>query len=160
MPSRATARAHRNVPPLFKDGRLFVPGDCVVFAVDAYNGTILWKREVPDSRRLGVFLDGSNMIVDERCLYVAVGDQCRAYDVTTGRPAKVFRMVQPAGGEPRKWGYLACQNSILFGSGCRPDASYSRASGVTWLARTRFSLAPARIPRPATMPTWPCGTGT
>jgi len=121
-------RHHRNVPPLFKDGRLFVPGDCVVFAVDAYNGTILWKREVPDSRRLGVFLDGSNMIVDERCLYVAVGDQCRAYDVTTGRPAKVFRMVQPAGGEPRKWGYLACQNSILFGSGCRPDASYTETS--------------------------------
>ncbi|MHC4511792.1 MAG: SAM-dependent methyltransferase, partial [Planctomycetota bacterium] len=36
-------RHHRNVPPLFKAGRLFVPGDCVVFAVDAYNGTIEWK---------------------------------------------------------------------------------------------------------------------
>lgn len=121
-------RHHRNVPPLFKDGRLFVPGDCVVFAVDAYNGTILWKRAVPDSRRLGVFLDGSNMAVDERWLYLAVGDQCHAYDVATGRPAKTFSLPRPIEGEARTWGYLAYQDSILFGSGCRTDASYTETS--------------------------------
>ena len=32
-------RHHRNVPPLYKDGRLFVPGENLVIAVDAYNGT-------------------------------------------------------------------------------------------------------------------------
>ena len=61
-------RHHRNVAPLYKDGRLFVPGDDVVWAVDAYNGTINWRKEIPGSRRLGAFLDSGSMAVDSRFL--------------------------------------------------------------------------------------------
>jgi len=121
-------RHHRNVPPLFKDGRLFVPGDGIVFAVDAYNGTLLWKRQVPDSRRLGVFLDSSNMVVDADRLYLAVGSQCRTYDVANGQPLKTFTMPQPLAGEARNWGYLAYLGPVLVGSGCRAKASYTETS--------------------------------
>jgi len=92
-------RHHRNVPPLFKDGRLFAPGDNVVFAVDAYNGTIEWKIEVPNSRRLGAFLDCGSMAVDDQVLYVAA-----------------------------EWGYVAYSGNILFGSGRRQGASYTETS--------------------------------
>jgi len=127
-PRRMIDRHHRNVPPLYKDGRLFVPGDCVVFAVDAYNGTILWEREVPNSRRLGVFLDCSNMVVDEQCLYIAAGQNCYGFDVRSGRQVRCYQMPQLCPGDPHQWGYLAYQDKILFASGCRKGASYTQTS--------------------------------
>ncbi len=121
-------RHHRNVPPLFKDGRLFVPGDCVVFAVDAYNGTIEWKINVPNSRRLGAFLDAGSMAVDDKLLYVAAEDKCYGFDVRTGRPQVTYQVPQLIEGEPRHWGYVAYSGDTLFGSGRRQGASYTQTS--------------------------------
>ncbi|MFB0553308.1 MAG: PQQ-binding-like beta-propeller repeat protein, partial [Phycisphaerae bacterium] len=121
-------RHHRNVPPLFKDGRLFAPGDCVVFAVDAYNGTIEWKIEVPNSRRLGAFLDCGSMAVDDRVLYVAAEDKCYGFDVRTDRRRITYKMPQLIRAEPREWGYVAYSGNILFGSGRRQGASYTETS--------------------------------
>jgi outer membrane protein assembly factor BamB len=127
-PSEMIDRHHRNVPPLFKDGRLFVPGDCIVFAVDAYNGTILWEAEIPNSRRLGVFLDSGSMAVDKQFLYVAAEDKCLGFDVQTGRRRLTYTMLQLIKGERREWGYIAYSNDILFGSGRRKNASYAETS--------------------------------
>jgi outer membrane protein assembly factor BamB len=121
-------RHHRNVPPLFKDGRLFVPGDCIVFAVDAYNGTIQWQVEIPNSRRLGVFLDCGSMAVDEKLLYVVAEDKCYGFDVQTGQQRLTYTMPQLIKDEPRDWGYIAYSGDVLFGSGCRKGASYSETS--------------------------------
>jgi len=121
-------RHHRNVPPLVKDGRLFAPGDNVVFAVDAYNGTIEWKIEVPNSRRLGAFLDCGSMAVDDRVLYVAAEDKCYGFDVQTGRRRITYKMPQLIRSEPREWGYVAYSGNILFGSGRRQGASYTETS--------------------------------
>jgi outer membrane protein assembly factor BamB len=121
-------RHHRNVPPLVKDGRLFAPGDCIVFAIDAYNGTIEWKIEVPNSRRLGAFLDCGSMAVDDRFLYVAAEDKCFGFDVRTGRRSITYQMPQPISTEPREWGYVAYSGNILFGSGRRKGASYTETS--------------------------------
>jgi outer membrane protein assembly factor BamB len=121
-------RHHRNIAPLSKDGRLFVPGDCMVFAVDAYNGTILWRADVPDSRRLGAFLDSGSMAVDDRALYVAAEDGCRALDVQSGKEERVFTMPQLTGDQPHRWGCVAYEGSMLFGSGCKNEASYRETS--------------------------------
>jgi len=121
-------RHHRNVPPLFKDGRLFVPGDCVVFAIDAYNGTIEWKIDVPNSRRLGAFLDCGSMAVDGQFLYVAAEDKCYGFDVWTGRRRITYKMPQLISSEPREWGYVAYSGDVLFGSGRRQGASYTETS--------------------------------
>lgn len=127
-PRRMIDRHHRNVPPLFKDGRLFVPGDCVVFAMDAYNGTIEWQIDIPNSRRLGVFLDCGSMVVDEKLLYVVAEDKCHGFDVRTGRRQLSHTMPQLIEGEPREWGYIAYRDNILFGSGRRKGASYTETS--------------------------------
>jgi outer membrane protein assembly factor BamB len=121
-------RHHRNVPPLSKDGRLFVPGDCVVFAVDAYNGTIEWKIEVPNSRRLGVFLDSGSMAVDDKFLYVVAENKCSGFDVRTGRRRVTHEVPQLDKSEPRDWGYIAYSGNVLFGSGRRQGASYTQTS--------------------------------
>jgi outer membrane protein assembly factor BamB len=127
-PREMIDRHHRNVPPLYKDGRVYVPGDCVVFAVDAYNGTILWEARVPSSRRLGVFLDSSNLVVDDEYLYVVAEDKCHGFDVQTGEQRLVQVMPQLGDGEPRHWGYLAYVDDLLFGSGRKPGASYTATS--------------------------------
>jgi outer membrane protein assembly factor BamB len=127
-PREMIDRHHRNISPLFKDGRLFVPGDCVVFAVDAYNGTILWRIDVPNSRRLGAFLDAGSMVVDDLALYVAAEDKCSAYDVRNGRLRMAFTMPQPISDELHDWGYVAYEGSILFGSGRKKEASYTETS--------------------------------
>jgi outer membrane protein assembly factor BamB len=121
-------RHHRNIAPLCRDGRLFVPGDRVVFAVDAYNGSILWRTNVPESRRLGAFLDCGNMAVDDRVLYVAAEGGCHAFDVQTGRQVRVFAVPELVGDEPHRWGYLAYEGSLLFGSACKQEASYTQTS--------------------------------
>ncbi|MBN2271538.1 MAG: methyltransferase domain-containing protein, partial [Sedimentisphaerales bacterium] len=121
-------RHHRNVPPLFKDGRLFVPGDCIVFAVDAYNGTIQWEVEIPSSRRLGVFLDSGSMAVDEKLLYVVAEDMCHGFDVGTGRRRVTYPAPQLIDEQASEWGYLAYSGDVLLGSGRRKGASYTETS--------------------------------
>jgi outer membrane protein assembly factor BamB len=127
-PERMIDRHHRTVPPLFKDGRLFVPGDCIVFAVDAYNGTAQWQIDIPNSRRLGVFLDSGSMAVDEGLLYVVAEDKCYGFDVRTGERRLVHKMPQLSQGEPRQWGYVAYTGDVLLGSGRRKGASYTETS--------------------------------
>ncbi len=127
-PRQMIDRHHRNVPPLFKDGRLFVPGDCIVFAVDAYNGTILWEVQIPNSRRLGVFLDCGSMAVDERFLYVVAEDKCHRFDVQTGQRHPAYTMPQLVENEPRQWGYTAYSGNVLFGSARKKGASYTETS--------------------------------
>ena len=127
-PREMIDRHHRNVPPLYKGGRLFVPGDCVVFAVDAYNGTIEWRTEIPNSRRLGVFLDSGSMAVDDQCLYIAAEDKCLGFDVRTGRRRIAYEMPQLIESEPRHWGYVAYSGDIIFGSGRKREASYTETS--------------------------------
>jgi len=127
-PRHMIDRHHRNVPPLFKDGRLFVPGDSILFAVDAYNGTIQWQVEIPNSRRVGVPLDCSNMAVDEQFLYVVAEGECYGFDVMSGLRRLTHTMPQLIKGQPRNWGYIAYSGDILFGSACRKGASYSETS--------------------------------
>jgi len=144
-PRQMIDRHHRNVPPLFKDGRLFVPGDCIVFAVDAYNGTILWDVRIPNSRRLGVFLDCGSMVVDERFLYVAAEDKCHRFDVQTGQRHLAFTMPQLVEDEPRDWGYIAYSGNLLLGSGRKKEASYTetnyQADNALWHRNMKLVLS-------------------
>ena len=127
-PREMIDRHHRNTPPLCKGGRLFVPGDQVIFAVDAYNGAGLWKTHVPNSRRLGVFLDCGSMAVDDERLHVAVGDRCVGLDVRDGRRRQTHTMPQALPGSKRLWGYLARVGGLLVGSGRKPNATYTETS--------------------------------
>jgi len=127
-PARMPDRHHRNVPPLYKDGRLFVAGDGIVWAADAYNGCLLWQADIPGAIRLGAFLDSSHTVVDEKYLYVAVGDQCLRFDVATGKQASPLRLPARAGGASREWGHLAWEGGMLYGSARTAKSAYTEQS--------------------------------
>ncbi len=126
-PERQIDRHYRNVPPLFKNGILFVPGDEILQGVDAYNGTVLWRREIPHSRRTGAFLDAGSMAVDDRYFYAASANTCLGLDPLTGKQLTTFYM-------PRKlrddsdWGGVMPVGDTLIGSICREGASHSIVS--------------------------------
>jgi len=122
-------RHHRTVPPLSLDGRLFIPGDNRVIAVDAFNGTILWNVEIPNSRRVGAMRDCGSMALASDQLYVVAGDQCLAFDVQSGKQSRQFSASELARVSSCDWGYVAQIGDSLFGSATRKGASRSGHSG-------------------------------
>ena len=123
-PRNMVDRHEKTVAPLYTNGRLFVSGDNYIAAADAYNGTILWERDLPNSIRLGAFKNCSNMVVTDECLYVASADRCTALDVQTGEQKLAFPLEDYADGSQQEWGYLASVGDVLLGSQTRPGATF------------------------------------
>lgn len=123
-PRRMPDRHDKNVGPLYKHGRLFVSGDNYVVAVDAYNGTVLWERDVPDSIRLGAFKHSGSMVATDDRLYLAAGGDCLALDAQTGQQKLAFTVPPAADGRSNEWGYVACEGDLLLGSVCRAGAAF------------------------------------
>ncbi|UCC99606.1 MAG: PQQ-binding-like beta-propeller repeat protein, partial [Phycisphaerales bacterium] len=125
-PRQIIDRHHRPMSPLYKDGRLFVPANNRIIALDAYNGTLLWNLSVPDSRRLGALKDCGQMLVTDRHLCIAVQDECRALDPASGKTEFTFKVPQLVPGEKRDWGYLNQFGGYLFGTGQKRGASFNK----------------------------------
>ncbi len=123
-PRRMPDRHDKNVGPLYKHGRLFVSGDNYVLAVDAYNGTVLWERDVPDSIRLGAFKHSGSMAASDDRLYLAAGSDCLAFDAQTGRQELALTVPPAVDGRSNEWGYVACDGDLLLGSVCRSGAAF------------------------------------
>jgi outer membrane protein assembly factor BamB len=111
------------VAPLYKDGRMFVPGYDRIICSDAYNGARLWDLEVPRASRIAMMRDAGFLALDEDYLHVAVGDRCLQVDVGTG--AVEHTLHPPTAG--RDWGYVAVDGGLLLGSEQVPGASYLAA---------------------------------
>ncbi|MDY0168288.1 MAG: PQQ-binding-like beta-propeller repeat protein [Thermoguttaceae bacterium] len=116
-PERMPDRHDKTVGPLCVGGRLFITGDNYIAAIDAYNGTVLWDRDVPDSIRLGPMKNCGNMAASDDTLYVAAAGRCLAFDARTGRQ----KFAAACKGE---WGYVATVDDLLLGSETRRFASY------------------------------------
>ena len=123
-PRRMVDRHEKNMAPLYKDGRMFVTGDNYVVAVDAYNGTILWERDVPESIRLGAFKNCGSMAVGTAFLYLASADTCLALDVKSGETVGAFRALPTSDGKAGEWGYVATLDGLLLGTTTKPGANW------------------------------------
>lgn len=120
-PNPMIDRHLRTTPPLFKDGRLFIPGHDRVIAVDGCNGTVLWEREVPGLSRTGAPYDGGHMALGATHLWIADGRWCRGLNVETGEVARSI----PAGrlGETSEWGWVCKTDDALFGTARRAGSA-------------------------------------
>jgi outer membrane protein assembly factor BamB len=126
-PEKMVERHARAAGPVSLDGRLFVQGENVVMAYDAYNGSILWQRQIPGAVRVRADADGSNLAVTKRGLFVAVGSECLRLDLATGETLQTYKVPSSPDGSPRRWGYLASVGNVLLGSTARPLTDYGAA---------------------------------
>ena len=122
-PREMLNRHHRTVAPLWKNGRLFIPGNDQIFAADAYNGTLLWNVKLPESRRIAAFRDCSYMSASDDHLFAVAGDECHVLNAQTGYAEHVFQVPQKSDRTNSDWGYVANVKNLLVGSGCRTGAS-------------------------------------
>jgi outer membrane protein assembly factor BamB len=129
-PQRIIDRHHRPMSPLYRDGRLFVTGNEVVYCVEAYNGSLLWQLEVPGTRRIGALKNCGHMLLTEDLLYIARKDECLAVKAENGGAAFTFK-APLADGVPRDWGYLNRAGNLLIGSAQQQGASFSEMSELT-----------------------------
>lgn len=116
-PQNMLDRHHRSISSLYKNGRVYIPGNERVYGVDAYNGYVQWEAEIPNSRRVGIFRDTGSMAVNDEGLYIAAGNMCHVLDVNDGKEMRRFET--PVEGE---WGYIALVGDMLFGSVVKPGS--------------------------------------
>lgn len=113
-------RHSRSVSPIAINGRLLVQGMEVVMGYDAYNGTFLWKRDIPGAVRSRVDVDGSNLSATDEHLFVGAIDTALQLDAQTGETIREFKVPPHPSGQARRWGYISAANGILFGSSAIP----------------------------------------
>ncbi len=121
-PGRMPSRHASNVAPLSAGGRMFVQGENVVMAYDAYNGLFLWEREIPGALRLNTKSEASNFAAREEGVLVAVGDKCLHLAAGTGATLRQYAMPPVRDGAAQRWGFVATAGDAVFGT--RMTANY------------------------------------
>lgn len=122
-PESMIDRHHRPMSTLYKDGRIFIPANDKLIVADAYNGTPLWEKALPGSRRVAALKNSGHMLLDDTSVYVAVEDRCEAYSVHDGESRKVYGL--PPSFTGHDWGYINQTDSALVGTCQIRSASFS-----------------------------------
>ncbi|MBN1421347.1 MAG: PQQ-binding-like beta-propeller repeat protein [Planctomycetes bacterium] len=116
-PARMVNRHARATAPLALDGRLFVEGENLVMAYDAYNGLALWERKIPGAMRTTMPFECGNLAADPAGIYVAARGQCLRLDPASGRTLDTFEVPAPSESKGNLWGYIARAGDLLYGTG-------------------------------------------
>ena len=116
-------RHGRPPAPLCQGGRLIHAGLNGLIALDAYNGHELWRYAIPGllsaydgDELMGTAGTGSNLCMADGAVYVRHENRCFRLDAATGELLAEYRVPDDAEGKPGVWGYIACENGILYGS--------------------------------------------
>ncbi|HOX37567.1 MAG TPA: PQQ-binding-like beta-propeller repeat protein [Candidatus Brocadiia bacterium] len=128
-PQRVIDRHSHPPAPLSAGGRMFIPANDRVIAIDPYNGTELWDAPMPGSRRTNMSRDLGNMVASRDSVFRAAGDSCIRLNSATGVCEKVYKVPDAKDGKPRDWGYLACAGDVLIGGATARDSAFTRAVG-------------------------------
>ena len=75
--------------PVAANGRMFQLGENHLFAVDAYNGTPLWKRDIPHAVAAPRPIV-NNLAADDQSVYLDFGKVTYQLDAQTGAQQKVY----------------------------------------------------------------------
>jgi outer membrane protein assembly factor BamB len=138
-PHEMIDRHHRGSSPLFKDGLLIIPGENGVMGVDAYNGTLLWKKDIPNFKRIKISRDAGSVVMDEQAVYAVADNFCYVLNPETGDEKQMLRVPQiKHTSEDAHWGYLASEGILLLGSGRKPSAIFNRYSRLDWSEYSRL----------------------
>lgn len=116
-------RHGKNPAPLFADGIMVRAGFDGIKTIDAYNGTLLWKREIPGLLRdyqggtgVGAVAMGGMCCIESGAVFVRHDNYCLALDLLTGKQLAKHTAPPHPDGKPGTWGYLAADRGVLFGT--------------------------------------------
>jgi len=115
-PGQMPTRHASNAAPLAVGGRMFIQGENVIMAYDAYNGLKLWERHIPGAMRLGLKRRCSNLAANDDSLFVAIREKCYRLDPETGRTIRTYHVPPAKDKKRRNWDYVACWGGLLYGS--------------------------------------------
>ncbi len=125
-PQHIVDRHLRAAPPLVKNGLLLIPGNNYLFCLDAWNGTILWEKALPDFRRIGVLRDSGNMVLADDLVYCATASRCQALDVYSGELRLSLELPAPYRESGYHWGCSALSDGVLLGSAVKQGGVYRK----------------------------------
>jgi outer membrane protein assembly factor BamB len=128
-PRFQTDRSGRKPSPLSASGRMFVQGNERVIALDAYNGSILWSKEVPGFLRMNIPRDCSNWAVDDTHLFLAVKSNLVRIDQANGMIERSIPVDDP-GNPSYDWGYIGALNDRIIGSAIPSGSNYTNFEGL------------------------------
>lgn len=167
-PERMIERHSKAMSPVSIDGRLFIQGEEVMMAYNAFNGTHLWTREIPGAVRARADVDGGNISATKNGIYIAAHDKCYRLDPETGATIHVYQLPASSDDNPRRWGYISCINNILYGSQAAPlqeeyfgllksladNRKWRNANDIPEKYRTEFESLKAEYPEPDEKMLW------
>ncbi|HHK42263.1 MAG TPA: hypothetical protein ENJ50_07580, partial [Planctomycetaceae bacterium] len=127
-------RHWKAVPPLFREGRLYVIGRDWLAGVDAYNGTMLWERAVPGAGRVALLRDCGNMVVDrDNRVWVAADERAVVLDGASGDVLATLPVRRYAGREGH-WGWLSASGEVVLGTAQRAEAEMKESRTADYRA--------------------------
>jgi outer membrane protein assembly factor BamB len=126
--------------PVSAGGRLFTPGERILFGQDAYNGTVLWTAEIPElAPRVNIPRDCGFLAAGDKHVYAGAGENCFCFKADTGERLPPIALPPHSEKFKYEWGYVAINDGLLFGSGVRQNQFYRRGRGP-WYDRDKVKV--------------------
>jgi len=141
-PRKMIDRHSRPHSPLSTNGMLYALGQQVLYGIDAYNGTVVWERGLPEIQtRVNLPRDCGYMAADSDAVYIAVKTKCLRIDAKTGQTKQSYKapLLKSVPVENLyDWGYLAIEKNSVFGSIVRRGTFYSDAKGPWYDGNNKY----------------------
>ena len=107
-PYRMFDRHSYTTAPVYSSGRLFTLGEKILYANDAYNGRLLWEKELPTLEpRVNLPRDCGYMVTDRDHVYLAIENNCIRVNARSGKTETEFNCPKIADDHDYNWGYVA-----------------------------------------------------
>ncbi len=129
-PYRMFDRHSYTTAPVYSGGRLFTLGEKILYANDAYNGRLLWEKELPSLEpRVNLPRDCGYMVTDRDHVYLAIENNCMKVNARSGKTETKFNCPKLDDDHDYNWGYVAIADQLLFGSSVRSGNFYTEGRG-------------------------------
>ena len=96
-----------------------------LLCVNAYNGTILWKRDLPP----GFMIHRNTMIATEDALYMGDHESCKVIDADTGKTRAEIKVPSDISDGP-VWKWMAIRDGVLYALVGNPEVSVKTLRSV------------------------------
>ncbi len=124
------------MPPLYANGQLFIAGyEDSLTAIDAYSGTLLWKKQIPNFVRQNISHRAAFLAVDEQNIFAVTKEKCLVIDNRTGEVSSELFVPNTQ----YDWGQVAVVNRRVFGTAQLKKIDLGGKKGQYYVAKNLFS---------------------